>query len=185
MPCLEINPIVTFDDSCPTVKTGSIDKMYLTRATIADILPNPFVLLDITGRIDNAEVDGDPAVGAAPIREFSVIGSTPERASSETLLPLGDSFAVRGEKTFPFEIFDLTAANLAWAVAVSAAGSIKKKAWFQGSDLFIGGYQGMNGRIKADIVYAADRTTPVKITGSFVTRESVNAIATTLLPVYA
>lgn len=184
MACIELNSIVTFDDSCPTVKIGPLDKMFLTRATVADQLPSDFDLSDLSGRIDNADADGDP-VGAAPIREFTIIGGSAERETTSTPLPLGDTLDAPGNKTWTFEIYDLTAANLAWAAAVSARGSIKKKVWFQGGvDMWIGGYQGMNGTIKADIVWATDRTTPVKIVGSFVTRASMNTLSTTLLPTY-
>lgn len=184
MACVELNPVVKFADNCPTVKIGSLDKMYLTRATATDQLPSDFDLGDLTDRIDNTDTAGDP-VGAAPIREFTIIGSSAERETSSTPLPLGDTLDAPGNKVWTFEIYDLTAENLAWAAAVSSRGSIKKKAWFQGGvDMWVGGYQGMNGTVKADIVWAADRTTPVKIVGSFTTRASMNAISTTLLPTY-
>lgn len=183
--CTELNPILSFDDSCPTVKIGPLDKMFITRATVADQLPNPFILSDLTGRIDNADADGDPSSGAAPIREVTIIGSSAERETSSTPLPLGDTLEVPDNKVFPFEVYDLTPENLAWAGAIAARGSIKKKVWFQGGvDMWVGGYQGMNGTLKADIVWAADRTTPVKIVGSFTTRASMNTISTTLLPTF-
>lgn len=184
MACIETNPVVVFDDSCPTIKLGSLDKMFLTRAKVIDELDDPLDLTDMGTRIDNAAADGNPVSGAAPIREFSIIGSTGERDATEIAIPLGDTYSVKGNKTFTFRILDLTTANLAWAVAVSAAGSVKKKAWFQGSDLFIGGPTGMNGFVKADIVFAEDRTTPVSINGTFITRDSLISVTTTLLTVY-
>ena len=185
MACVELNSVVTFDDSCPTVKIGPLDKMFATRATVTDQLPSDFDLTDLNDRIDNAAADGDPVSGAAPIREFTIIGGTAERETSSTPLPLGDTLEAPGNKVWTFEIYDLTAANLAWAAAISARGSVKKKVWFQGGvDMWVGGYQGMNGTMKADIVFATDRTTPVKIVGSFTTRASLNTFSTTLLPTY-
>ena len=184
MACTELNSVVTFDDSCPTIKIGPLDKMFTTRATTLDQLPSDFDLTDLNDRIDNAAVDGDP-VTAAPIREFTIIGGSAERETSSTPIPLGDTYEAPGDKVWTFEIYDLTADNLAWAAAVSARGSIKKKVWFQGGvDMWVGGYQGMNGTLKADIVFATDRTTPVKIVGSFTSRASLNTFSTTLLPTY-
>lgn len=183
--CTELNPILTFNDACPTVKIGPLDKMFITRANTVDQLDSDFDLTDLNGRIDNADAAGDPVSGPAPIREITIIGSSDARETTSTPLPLGDTLEAPGNKVFNFEIYDLTPQNLAWAGSVAARGSIKKKVWFQGGvDMWVGGYQGMNGTLKADIVWAADRTTPVKIVGSFTTRASMNTISTTLLPTY-
>lgn len=183
MACVQINPVVVFDDSCPTIIPGTVDKMFLTRATTVDYLQVSFTLAQLDARIDNAAVDGNP-VGAAPIREFSVIGSTSDREVTDVVIPLGDVYSVRGNKVWSGRIVDLTTENLAWAVQVSEAGSIKKKAWFQTGSLFVGGYKGIDGFLRVDLVVGEDRATPIAINWTFTHRASLFAIATTLLPVY-
>lgn len=176
MACVVILPAVAFNDTCQTVKKGQVYKLFMTRATSADVLTNVEDLAEWTTRIDQDAVLG---VGAASIRELSGIGSWGAGEVSDVAIPLDQIFSVMGNKVLNFKIYDLSTENMAMAIAFRDAGTTTQKIWAQFDDLLMGGDAGINGSLRADIIVPEGRTDLTYIELVFTTKNSLNSIVTT------
>lgn len=181
MACVQLLPAASFNDSCPTAKQGQVYKVFMTRATTADVLADVEDLDEWALRIDNA--DPIPGSGAAPIRELSGIGSWAAGEVTDIQMPLDQIFSITGNKVLNFKIYDLTTENLALAVALRDAGTTQQKIWTQFDDLIAGGDAGINCSCRADLIVPEGRTDVAYIEMVFTTKKSLNSIVTTPHPV--
>lgn len=180
MACTTLLPAVALDDACMTVKKGQIHKLYLTRATADDELDDVGDDLEWGTRLDPDAVI--PVSGAAPIREWSVIGSMPEGEVTEIALPLNGVYSSKGNTVITLRCYDLTAANLAAAIQYQDAGSTKQKAWFAFDDQIVGGNKGINGFLRMSPVVEEGSDTLAYIQIAFTFKGSLNGIELSPLP---
>lgn len=183
MACTTLLPATAFDDGCMTVKTGQIFKFYHTRPTAADVLTDVADETEWATRLDPDAVI--PGSGAAPIREWSVIGSMPEGEVTEIALPLNGVYASKGNTTLTLRCYDLTTQNLAACVAYNAAGSSKQKAWWAFADQIAGGNAGVNGFLRMAPVVEEGSDTLAYIQITFTFKGSINSIVTSGLPAFS
>ena len=181
MACTYTLPAVSGNDTCQTIKRGQIYKMWLTRPTVADVLADSTDLAEWTTRIDQSAVI--PGSGAAPIRELSGIGSTDAGDVNDIDIPLDQIYSFPGNKVVTFTVMDMTAENIAAAIAWRDAGTTQQKIWFQADDLLYGGDTGINGSLRADLVVPEGRTDPQRIVLTFTTKQSIVSGITTPHPV--
>lgn len=180
MACTTTLPAVSFNDNCQTIKRGQIYKLFVTRATAEDELTDVEDLSEWTGRLDqDATVD----VGAAPIREFSGIGSLAAGEVTDIEIPLGQTYSFTGNQPLTFKVMDLTAENIAAAIAYRDAGTVQAKIWFQNDDLLWGGNSGIDGQLRANVVIPEGRQEPSLIEFVFNTKQSLVSAVTTPHPV--
>ena len=183
MACVETNPVIVFDDNCQTIKRGQIYKLWMTRGKAVDVLADVTDLEEWEDRLSQSGA-ADPAdPTAAPIREYSGIGSTDVGEVADVEIPLDQVFSFPGNKTIAFRINDLTPANIAAAIAIRAKGTITKRIWFQADDLIYGGDSGIIANVTADIVIPEGRNEPQSIQLNLTFKGSLNAVDTTPFPV--
>lgn len=183
MACVTLLPALASDDSCPTVKTGQIFKFYHTRPTAADILTDVTDDAEWTTRLDQDAVI--PGSGAAPIRQWSVIGSMPEGEVNDVELPLNQIYSIKGATTLTLRCYDLTTENLAACTAYNAAGTSKQKAWWTFSDQIAGGDSGVNGALRMSLVVPEGSTELSYIALNFTFKGSMNSVVTSGLPAFS
>ena len=181
MACTVLLPPVSFNDNCQVIKKGQVYKVFMTRATSADVLTDVESLVEWTGRLDQDEVI--PGSGAAKIRELTGIGSWGAGEVADIVIPMDQVFSVTGNKVLNFKIYDLTPENMAMAIALRDAGTTQQKIWTQFDDQLAGGDDGLNCSCRADIVVPEGRTDPAYIEMVFTTKNSFNEIVDTPHPV--
>lgn len=175
MACTVVLPPVSFDDSCQTIKRGQVYKVYQTRATSVDELADVTSLSEWQGRIDQDDAVSASNV-ACKIRELSGIGSWAEGEVTDLEIPLDQIFSLAGNKVLSFKIMDLTAENMAMAIALRAAGTTQLKIWTEQDDTIFGGDAGINCNVRADIIVPESRTEPQYIQMTYTTKNSLNEV---------
>lgn len=183
MACTVVLPALSTDDACMTVKTGQIFKFYNTRATSADVLTDVTDDVEWNTRLDQSAVI--PGSGAAPIREWSVIGSKAEGEVTEQELPLNQVYSTKGNTTLALRCYDLTDANLAAVKSYNDAGSVKQKCWFAFADQMVGGDSGINGSLRVDLVIPESANELSYIALNFTFRGSIGGFDTSPLPAFS
>jgi hypothetical protein len=166
-----------------TTKTGQIFKFYHTRATSADIFADVEDDTEWTTRLSQSAVI--PGSGAAPIRQWSVIGSKAEGEVSEVELPLNGIFSTKGNTVIQLRCYDLTPENLAAVKTYNDAGSSKQKAWFAFDDFIVGGDNGINGYLRMDVVIPESSQELSHISITFTFKGSIGGYNTTPLPAFS
>lgn len=172
MACTYILPAVSFDDECQSVELGQVFKFYMTRPNATDVLAD---VTDPDEWADRLDQTTTPGVGAAPIREFSGIGSWGDRETQDIDIPLEQIFSVPGNKVFTFKAYDLTAENLAAIIALEDAGTTRQKIWTAQGSTILGGNAGINGSMRASLIVPEGRTDLQYANIVFTTKESLNA----------
>lgn len=178
--CAVLLPAVDFDDNCQTIVKGQVYKVFMTRATVEDVLTDVENLAEWTTRLDESEAI--PGSGAAPIRELSGIGSWATGEVSDIAIPLDQVFSVVGNKVLNFKIYDLTPTNLELIIALRDAGTTQQKIWTQFDALIAGGNDGINCSCRADLVVPEGRTDPAYGEIVFTTKQSLNSVVETPHP---
>lgn len=181
MACTTTLPTVSFNDSCQTIELGQVFKIFITRATSADVLTDVTDLDEWADRIDQSAVI--PGSGAAPIRELSGIGGWAEGEVTDIEIPLDQIYSTTGNKVFTFRVYDMTAANLAAFIAWRDAGTTQQKIWTCQGTTIIGGNPGINGSMRADLVVPEGRTELQYGIITFTTKNSLNAVDVSPHPV--
>lgn len=183
MACVQILPALVTDDNCQTVKTGQIFKFYNTRPTAADVLADVGDDAEWDTRLDQSAVI--PGSGAAPIRQWSVIGSMPAGEVTDVDLPLNQIYSIKGDTTLTLRCYDLTTENLAACTTYNDAGTTKQKCWFAFSDLIAGGDPGINGALRMNLIVpeGSQELSYIEITFTF--KGSINSVVTSPLPAFA
>lgn len=174
MACTTTLPAVSFNDACQTVELGQVFKIFMTRATSADVLADVTALNEWTTRIDNA--DPIPGSGAAPIRELSGIGGWAEGEVTDIEIPLDQIYSTTGNKVLTFRVYDMTATNYTAFIALRDAGTTQQKIWTLQGTTIIGGDNGINGSMRADLVVPEGRTELQYGIITFTTKNSLNAV---------
>jgi len=183
MACTVLLPALVSNDACMTTKTGQIFKFYHTRATSADIFADVEDDTEWTTRLSQSAVI--PGSGAAPIRQWSVIGSKAEGEVSEVELPLNGIFSTKGNTVIQLRCYDLTPENLAAVKTYNDAGSSKQKAWFAFDDFIVGGDNGINGYLRMDVVIPESSQELSHISITFTFKGSIGGYNTTPLPAFS
>ncbi len=183
MACTVLLPALASDDACMTVKKGQIFKFYHTRATSADVFADVKDDAEWATRLDQDAVI--PGSGAAPIRQWSVIGSMPEGEVSDIVLPLNGVYSSKGNTPITLRCYDLTPQNLAACVAYNNAGSSKQKAWFAFDDQIAGGDDGIDGFLRMAPVVEEGSDTLAYIQITFTFKGSINSIVDSPLPAFS
>jgi hypothetical protein len=175
--CAYVLPAVNFVDECQTVKKGQVYKFYMTRPTTDDELTDVENLTEWETRLDQSTAI--PGSGAAPIREFSGIGSWAAGETTDIAIPLDQISSVPGNKAFTFKLYDLTEENYAAIIALRDAGTTRQKIWTAQDDTIAGGNAGINGSMKADIIVPEGRTDLQYGEFTFTTKNSLNSFTLT------
>jgi hypothetical protein len=166
-----------------STKTGQIFKFYHTRATSEDVLVSVEDDTEWTTRLDQSAVI--PVSGAAPIRQWSVIGSKAEGEVTEVELPLNGVYSTKGNTTLALRCYDLTEENLAAVKTYNDAGSSKQKAWFAFDDYIVGGDNGIDGYLRMDVVIPESSQELSYIAMNFTFKGSIGGFNPTPLPAFA
>ena len=180
MACVTILPAVSFNDNCQTIVKGQIYNFYVTRATSADVLADVEDLDEWEDRLDQSTAI--PGSGAAPIRKWSGIGQLGEGEVTDIEIPLDQTYSFTGNQPLTFEVYDMTAENIAAAIAYRDAGTTTVRAWFAFDQLLAGGDSGIVGQLRANLVVPQGRQEPSKIILTFSTKNSLNSVVTSPLP---
>lgn len=159
-------PVVVTDFCNPLVRKGQIQKLFITRATSADVLTDVSSLVEWNSRLDNA--DPIPGSGSAPIREIPVIGSMAEPEITESDISLDRIFRSTPKYTVSFKIDDLSIENIDLIRDYQEAGAATVKFWFLAGDLLFGGDSGIDATIKANLVIPESRTEFMTGTGTLI-----------------
>ena len=183
MACVAILPALSTDDQCMTVKTGQIFKFYNTRPTVADILVDVEDDDEWAARLDQA--DPIPGSGAAPIRQWAVIGSMPAGEVTDVDLPLNQIYSIKGNTVLTLRCYDLTEANLAAYKTYNDAGTTRQKVWFAFADMIAGGNAGINGSLRMNLIIPEGKNELSYIELSFTFSSSINSVVTSPLPAFA
>ena len=181
MACTTTLPVVLFNDACQTVELGQVFKIFMTRATSADVLADVTDLDEWALRIDQDAVV--PGSGAAPIRELSGIGGWAEGEVTDIEIPLDQIFSTTGNKVLTFRVYDLTSANYAAFITLRDAGTTQQKIWTLQGTTIIGGDAGINGSMRADLVVPEGRTELQYGVVTFTTKNSLNSAVASPHPV--
>ena len=158
-------PPVAFDFCAPAIREGQITKIFITRATSADVLTSAASLTEWNTRLNATAVI--PGTGAAPIRELSVIGSLalPEVTVSD--ISLGRKFRSKPNHIVNYKIDELSLSNLnSFMHDYQVAGSAVVKMWFLAGGLLYGGNSGIDSSINAGLVIPEDSTAYQTIEGT-------------------
>lgn len=166
-----------------TVIKGQIFKFYHTRPTSADVLTNITDDAEWALRLDQDAVI--PGSGAAPIRQWSVIGSLPAGEVNDVELPLNQIHSIKGNTVLTLRCYDLTTENLAAAVAYRDAGTSKQKAWFAFDSLIGGGKNGIDGALRMNIIVPEGANELSYIEQTFTFKGSINSVVTSPLPAFS
>ena len=179
--CAYVLPAVSFVDECQTIKKGQVYKFYQTRPTTEDELADVENLTEWEERLDQSTAI--PGSGAAPIREWSGIGSWAAGETTDIPIPLDQISSVPGNKVFNFKVYDLTPENYAAIIALRDAGTTRQKIWTAQDDTIAGGNEGINGSMKADIIVPEGRTDLQYGEIIFTTKASLNSFTDTPFPI--
>lgn len=183
MACTTLLPALVSDDSCMTVIKGQIFKYYHTRPTVADVLVDVGDDAEWALRLDQDAVI--PGSGAAPIRQWSVIGSLPAGEVNDVELPLNQIYSIKGNTTLTLRCYDLTPENIAAAISYRDAGTSKQKVWFAFDSLIGGGDPGINGSQRMNLIVpeGSNELSYIEITFTF--KGSMNSVVTSPLPAFS
>lgn len=158
-------PAISTSFCSPKIKKGQLYKMFVTRASTDDVFVDITDVDEWADRLSNSTVI--PGSGAAPVREFPVIGQMPEPEVTETNISLDRIYQSTPKNTFSGRIDEMSAENISFARTIQGLGGATYKAWFQADDFIIGGDAGINGTLKMSIVIPESRTEPQYIAWTF------------------
>lgn len=158
-------PVVT-DYCTPKVRKGQIQKVYITRATTADVFTDVESLSEWNTRLDDDAVI--PGTGAAPIRTLPVIGSIAEPDVTESDISLDRKYRSEPVQTLTWRMDDLSVENIDLVRDYQEAGAATVKMWFEAGGLIFGGNSGIDCTIKAGLVIPEGRTDFMTANGTFV-----------------
>jgi len=178
MACVTTLPVVGFDDACPSILRGQVYKIYTTRPTSVDELADVTDLDEWVLRID-PDAAMTAANVAAPIREWSGIGSWAEAEVTDIDIPLDQLYSLSGNKVLSFKVYDLSAINSAAFVAMRAAKSFKTKLWSAQDSTIWGGDAGIDGFMRADLVVPEGCAELQYGQITFTTKASINEVSVT------
>ena len=149
-------PAVSFNFCDPDIRLGEIDRVYITRASSADVLTDVADADEWALRLNQSATI--PGSGAAPIRELTGIGELVEPEVTETEISDGRKTSSLPKNTLNLDIDELSITNISAARTYQQNPAATHKAWFRSGGLMYGGNDGIDVSLVARLIIPRGKT---------------------------